>query len=175
MDRMQKWELITALTMIGIVLVPFAVPCVSASSGKPDAPLYTLRMEQASSGMNFLPTQVNNFVYTAEKGYTVNYDAAGCCNVVRGLFSVPLTCEDDCIGIYGFTLISTCSETCSACEYWIVFRTCYGSCRYDTCRARDFTCFICPNTEGPWTCDWYYWRTYVYTWDWDCPYYVIGP
>jgi hypothetical protein len=36
--------------------------------------LYTYRMEQASSSMNYLPTEMNEILYTAKRGYKLNYE-----------------------------------------------------------------------------------------------------
>jgi hypothetical protein len=155
MDRMQKWVLIAALTVIGLVIVPFVVPCVSASPGEPNAPLYIHRMEQVSYGMNFLSTQVNNFIYTTEKGYTVNYDVAGCCNGARAP-PTNLTCVGSC-----FNTCSNCGDTWYTCGY-----TCWNTCKntcWNTCKNTCWnTClnYTCWDTCAGWTC-WTCWTCLV--------------
>jgi len=70
MDKSQKW---VVTTVVGVILVYAAV--VAASSQKSaHTPLYTYRMEQASSTMNYLPTEMNEILYTAKKGYKLNYE-----------------------------------------------------------------------------------------------------
>jgi hypothetical protein len=107
-----------------------AVTFLSASSLAANTPLYTVRMEQASSKMHFLPIEVNGFTYTTEKGYHLNYDVMGYCGVEplsTGKTCDPETCE-----------IETCDEP-----------TCPWSC-WQTC---PYTCSpTCPQT-CPYTCD----------------------
>ena len=88
-------------------------------------PLYTARMEQVSSKMNFLPTTVNDLVYTAKEGCTVMYGTG-----YGAAFKVPAG-----------TCYNTCGDTCPAtCE------TCYDTCG-KTCPATCETCWdTCPVT-----------------------------
>lgn len=129
--------------MVSAALVLLAVTAVTASSWRlSHTPLHTVRMEQASSEMNFLPTAMNNFAYTSERGYGLNYDVAGYCNS-----AVPLdtggapTCEvscDPCLNTECNTCWSTCVSTCSTCV-----STCSNTC-VSTCRTCVYTC--------PYTC-----------------------
>jgi hypothetical protein len=106
------------LVLIGAAVVFLAMACVSARTS-PSTPLYTMRMEQASSEMNFLPTAVESYNYTAESGYSLN------CTVTeyRG-GATPLGTEFTCGG-------DTCQPTC--------LPTCRPTC-WDTCPKTCVTC-----------------------------------
>ena len=114
------------------VAIAFCAVTVVAASPKSrvNAPLYTFRMEQASSKMNFLPTAVNGFVYTAEEGYNFNYSATGCCGDVKPLDTgdATPTCALTC-----YPTSCTCWQTCddptcpNTCPVTCV-PTCTGSC-----------------------------------------------
>ncbi|MBU7028515.1 MAG: hypothetical protein HXS48_16395 [Theionarchaea archaeon] len=59
-----------------------AVAFVTADFSTSSTPLYTVRMEQASSSMRFLPTERNKFTYTTEKGYMLTCDVMkSCCGL----------------------------------------------------------------------------------------------
>lgn len=172
MNRRQK---LTAV--MSVAVVSLAITCVTASPWTANTPLYTFRMEQASNKMNFLPTAVNGFIYSTEKGYALNYDAAGYCGATpygtydtcgecttieitcwscwyTCLNTCPNTCENTCVSTCG-TCAQTCPSTCkNTCP-----NTCWNTCP-NTCWA---TCWnTCENTcEGPecttieitcWTC-----------------------
>lgn len=111
-----------AIAVAGAFIVFFAALDVMANPRTFNTPLYTLRMEQASSEMNFLPTTVTTFTYFAEEEYTVEHSALGWCNGANPLSTLEWTCID-----------STCGNTCN---------TCY-SC-WPTCEPSKRTC--------PWTC-----------------------
>ncbi len=92
----------------------FALLVITAVIASPlvsNTPLYTVRMEQESSKMNFLPTEVSAFTYTAERGYELTYD-------------VHLQHSE---GVYATLSGPTCYITCEpTCAYW----TCpYSSCK----------------------------------------------
>jgi hypothetical protein len=100
--KRKKWVSIG----IGIVIVSLTIAVAAANSPAFSTPLYTVRMEQASSQMSFLPTEMNNFTYTTEKGYTVNYDILARCDYAGLSFggftcpeTCPYTCEQTCPGI----------------------------------------------------------------------------
>lgn len=119
---------------------------VTASSSMPATPLYMVRMEQVSSTMNFLPTEVNGFTYAAEKGYTVDYDGSGYYGGTRDV-TTGRTCEGTCIEP---TCPHTCWSTCgggSTCEGGgsTCGDTCPNTCGA-TCYTCDQTCDTCPNT-----------------------------
>ena len=76
MDGTRKWMLITAV-IAGVVLCAAAVSALPSLSS---TPLYTFRMEQVSSEMSFLPTERNNFTYTTEKGYNMQYAVETLCH-----------------------------------------------------------------------------------------------
>jgi hypothetical protein len=121
--------------VFAIALVSFAVMCVAATSHTVYTPLYTVRMEQQSSTMNFLPTEKATFTYAAEKGYNLSSSAGvGCIDVAPLSTSPASTCNPSCF--------DTCEFTCE----WTCFETCGYTCP-DTCRN------TCPNTCEGWTCD----------------------
>ena len=144
------------LIVAGAAITLLAITAVTASPRLSSTPLYTFRMEQASSNMNFLPTEQNQFVYTAESGYSLNYPInCSCCGGPVPL--KPLTCNTcdeqmceeptECFG----TCYSTCPGTCGT--------TCQGStcdtCSGDTCDATSCqnTCSTCNQyTCYFWTC-----------------------
>jgi hypothetical protein len=127
--------------VIILVAALLAVASVAASSGvEPNTPLYTLRMEQASSEMKFLPTGRNTFVYTSEKGCTLNYNISG------GNFAEPLsstleyTCRDTCqytCYVDQNTCANTCWDTCDS--QWTCWYTCF-----------QYTCITCYATFVCW-------------------------
>ncbi|MGD2248437.1 MAG: hypothetical protein PVF58_08520 [Candidatus Methanofastidiosia archaeon] len=153
---------------ISVILCAAAVLCIATSitgSMWTTTPLYRLRMEQASNKMNFLPTRMNGFTYTAESGYNVNY-CVGSCNVnpleeLTVQDTCPNTCDD-------YTCIETCPDTClntcsgNTCEQ-TCSNTCLNTCSGDTCEQTcSNTCPLtcgntcqntCPNTCSGNTCD----------------------
>lgn len=127
------------IAVVGVAFVLFAVTAVTASTWALNTPLYTVRMEKASNKMNFLPTAVNEFTYVTEKGYNLDYCAAGGCGV-QPLATTPAetcwTCPDTvctCLVSCGGTCTETCPDTC---EYTCDDPTCYDTCEH-TCR---YTC-----------------------------------
>ncbi len=129
-----KRKMLTAVVSVCAVL---AVSTVIASSHVSDTPLFMYRMEQASSKMNFLPTAVNEFVYTAENGVTLGYNNPGNSGIPLEV-TVGKTCEGTCIEP---TCPHTCPNTCAGNP------TCSSTCP-DTCGA---TCDTCDSTCD--TCD----------------------
>lgn len=121
-----------SLAVIGVAIASLAVAAVTANSWTLYTPLYTMRMEQASNKMNFLPTEMNTFTYNTEKGYNLNY------GTLRNsedkpfyTFQTPWTC-----------VFSTCVYTCTTCDG----PTCPVTCSY-TCPDTFFcTCnpIYCP-------------------------------
>jgi hypothetical protein len=98
--------------VMSAVLVSFVILVVTASSLASSTPLYTVRMEQASSQMHFLPTAVTEFTYTAAPGVELNYTVMES-NSIRGpntqgtcLTCLIETCQGDP------TCESTCEFTC---------------------------------------------------------------
>jgi len=149
-----KSKMLLVVSSVAIVLL--AAVAVTASSSI-STPLYTVRMEQVSSKMNFLPTQMNGFTYTAEKGSILNYNVSNRC------FAAPLaptngggeTCWPQCDTSQ--PTCSTCSQTCSS--------TCPDTCPNTCSSTCPVTCVTCETCEGetcentceptcPWTC-WY--------------------
>lgn len=102
-----------SLSVICIVIVSLMAVCVTASARISNAPLYTYRMEQASSEMNFLPTKMNSFTYITENRYTLDYGVPEGCNDDIKLpkrtrdFECPPTVESTCP--------STCLWSCWPC------------------------------------------------------------
>jgi len=130
-------------TAVSGALAILAVAAVTAHPFTPHTPLYTMRMEQVSSEMNFLPTEVNNFTYAAEKGHEFNYEALGVCCGVLNEPTIPLgtccyqltcrTCEETC---EGETCQASCWSTCNTCEPTCEEPTCLITCEH-TC---PYTC-----------------------------------
>lgn len=163
MDGKQKM----AIAVVGAVIALCAVTAVTAHSRIQNTPLYTVRMEQASSQMNFLPTTMNEFIYSAESGCTLNCNASGYsgaeplmthqadtfCTCWPYCETTEYTCESE----------PTCMITCDTCIDPTCLNTCFSTCP-DTCpnTCDGATCTqptcdeTCPNTcdtcQG-WTCD----------------------
>lgn len=133
MTRNRKWMLLVILSIV----TAYIATAVAASPWMLDTPLYTYRMQQASSEMNFLPATMNNFTYMTEKGFTL-VDVEGCCEAT--LFAMPLG-----TGVYS-CYYSTCGgETCSS--------TCYTYCGQYSCMLTcPSTCFTCDDPTCPLTC-----------------------
>ena len=151
MNRKQLMLILVVCGAVGFL----AVTAVTASGQTSSTPLYTFRMEQASSEMSFLPTERNTFLYIAEKGHTVTYDVTGCCNAVPlitgGAYTCgtcgrtcPNTCYSTCVSTCSSTCVSTCPETCvNTCHTCV--STCSSTC-VSTCSS---TCVsTCPYTCG---------------------------
>ncbi|MBU7048191.1 MAG: hypothetical protein HXS54_17280 [Theionarchaea archaeon] len=118
------------IVVISLSLTLCVVAAVSATTKRgSDTPLYTFRMEQASSEKNFLPTERSTFAYSAKQGYTLVYDSAKECSCITPLATGYNTCQD------------TCPETCEddTCEETTCPNTC-STCTQPTCPA------TCPNT-----------------------------
>ncbi len=135
--------------MLGLVIsvvITFQVFAgVTALGWESNTPLYTLRMEQQSSKLNFLPTEMNEFTYVAQAGYSLDYNADGSCGCLGARYVVPRW-----------------PYTCNTCdEYYCEEPTHCGTCA--TCWGMP-TCspVSCPWTEWPFcevtqvwpTCDW---------------------
>ncbi|MBU6996543.1 MAG: hypothetical protein HXS41_15370 [Theionarchaea archaeon] len=129
-----------SIAAVGIVVALLTIMFATATSLMADTPLFTLRMEQVSSKMSFLPTVMNGFTYHTENGYTFSNCAAGYCGGA-GLLGTDATCHPTCD-----TCAATCPDTC----YNTCPDTCYNTCP-DTCVA---TCVAtCPYTcDDPVTC-----------------------
>jgi hypothetical protein len=143
-----------------------AITVVTADSST-HTPLYTVRMEQASSKMNFLPIKQNTFTYSTEQGCFLNYDVTEngepspvptgypdtCwpqCTTIEATCedTCPDTCYDTCpTGCSTFppTCMETCPETC--------YDTCEPTCEEETCPATCYdTCTTCSTCQGQNTC-----------------------
>jgi hypothetical protein len=143
-----------SLVVMSILAVSAAMTFVAASSSASNTPLYTYRMEQTSSKMNFLPTAMNPFAYTTEKGYQLNIDIAGCCSISNQPSTEEETCETCDPGEYTCSS-HTCWSTC------LLVHTCQSTCWHtcpNTCSTCGFTCggYTCKQTceepTCPWTC-----------------------
>ncbi len=157
MDGKQKMVIVVASAAV----VLLAATCVTARSETQNTPLYTVRMEQASSKMNFLPTVKNDFTYSAEKGCTLNCSVAKYCGaepLVTAHSDTWCTCWPQCETTeYTCESDPTCLLTCNTCINPTCPYTCPYTCDGATCTTP--TCDItCPNTCGTcqgqgWTCD----------------------
>jgi hypothetical protein len=156
---------------IALVVACAVVVCAAAfvtASSLTSTPLYTIRMEQVSHKMGFLPTAVNGFTYTTESGYTVNYGVSGHGNaepLMTHQADTFCTCFPWCeTSEYTCESQPTCMITCNTCinptcPPVTCFSTCQGgTCTDPTCPATcPNTCEdTCPNTCSTcsgWTCD----------------------
>jgi hypothetical protein len=123
-----------------------AVVFVTAASQASATPLFTVRMEQVSSKMNFLPTEINGFTYDTEKGYTVTFGINKYCSSDPSETILDDTCMTMC-GTCPFSCLESCFETC---DTW---PSCPVTC--DTCTSNcNPTCYgpTCPQTCEP-TCE----------------------
>lgn len=132
MKRMHLVLLVGSIAIIGASIT------VATASTSVATPLFTFRMQQASSSMKFLPTTASGFIYNTASGYTLDYTCSGAICGNRILATQPInTCSPDCTQ-QGDTCSSTCPDTC--------YSTCSGSTCSPTCPN------TCPNT-CPYTCD----------------------
>lgn len=131
------------IAAISIAFVFLAVAFVIARPSTSNTPLYTLRMEQASSKMNFLPTEINEFIYAAEKGYELNYNVRGYCKGTTPLGTKPpLSCEEPTCG-------PSCDPTCPyTCDNPTCPETCPYTCEF-TCWSTCITCSECVTYSEP--------------------------
>ncbi|MBU7029879.1 MAG: hypothetical protein HXS48_23290 [Theionarchaea archaeon] len=132
------------LAVMSVVAVACVVVLATASSLLADTPLYTLRMEQASSEMNFLPTEMNGFTYTAENGYTLNHEVSGYCSSAALLDTGVWTCEPN-----------THEWTCKTCDTCLTCDTCFHCETQNTCDTCDTCTYTCASTckaTCPFTC-----------------------
>lgn len=118
-------KVLTAAIGITVLLLAVSVTASSLTS----TPLYTIRMEQQSSKMNFLPTTVTGFTYAAAQGYTVTYEYTGYLHELDDIPTTPIctgsqpTCWKTCL--------NTCQDTCNTCSTCLV-ETCPDTCPF-TC------------------------------------------
>ena len=103
--------------------------------------LFTYRMEQTSKEMKFLPTEMKGFTYSAEKGYTLSYEATGKNAGPLAPYTSNTCDEDMCTPTNSGTCYDTCPRTCvDTC-----LSTCPSTCNQETCN----TCYrTCRNTCG---------------------------
>ncbi|MBU7017369.1 MAG: hypothetical protein HXS44_07650 [Theionarchaea archaeon] len=127
------------IAAIGVIMV-FLVVTYATASFSVNTPLYRYRMEQSSSKMNFLPTALSTFAYTAEKGYQVKCDVLGSVgDDGDGTDSVVITCQTT-----GYTCLPTCESSCPDTCWPTCPDTCWYTCDYTcdiTCSTCDVTCF----------------------------------
>lgn len=113
MKRKQK------LSIAAVIVLVSVITAVTAASSILNTPLFMYRMEQASSEMNFLPTAMNTFIYTTEKGCTLQYNDFGeyCGDITPEAFTW-LTCTKTCYGSTqgcGCEPTITCNHTFCTC------------------------------------------------------------
>lgn len=121
MNRIQKR---VSIAVVSVSIMSLALACVTASPPTSNTPLYTFRMEQASSESNFLPTAANEFTYNTKNGYTLSWgfvtDGSFPYNGSGGVFELGYpsldwwdTCNKYQGTCYGLTCdIRTCVCTC---------------------------------------------------------------
>jgi hypothetical protein len=84
--------------IIGIAFVSITVTAaVTAYSPLSHTPLYTVRMEQQSSGMHFLPTEMNSPTYTSEPGFDLDFEATAINGEDSELASGHASCIWTCV------------------------------------------------------------------------------
>lgn len=149
MNKNQMW---ISTAIVSMAIMSLAVGAAANPQKQSITPLYTYRMQQASSSMNFLPMEKNDFIYTAEKGCELQYilegssDTVGAGNVndYTWYWTLDCTCQ----------WMWTCYEwTCwpQTCGYQMTCNVNW-TCQYMTCGR--WTCW-------PWTCK--YWTCQVWT------------
>lgn len=84
---------ITGLAIASITVTA----AVTAYSPVSHTPLYTARMEQQSSGMHFLPTEMNDLTYTSEPGFELNFEATAINGEDSDLASGHASCIWTCV------------------------------------------------------------------------------
>ena len=125
-----------SIVAVATLAVFLAVAAVTAKISTQSTPLYTVRMEQISSRMNFLPTAANGFTYIAEEGYNLNYP--GCCGIIPTDIK-PTNEQRPCeftVDTCPLTCLDTCPNTCSTCSTCLVETcpsTCSPTCSGSTC------------------------------------------
>ncbi len=139
---MDKRKLSIAVISVTALL---AVTFVTATPLASKTPLYTYRMEHSSSKMNFLPTAMNDFIYTTERGYTANYGNFTCFECGGGTSPLFLTCNTCDLDLCDQTICATCGGTCPV------------TCRVPTCPSTCET-YTCAETSCPPICPWTEWN-----------------
>ncbi len=177
MDRKQR----ILIAIIGVSVAFWAATAVTANPRTSNTPLYTLRMEQQSNELSFLPTEVNEFAYFAQEGYSLNYGADGNCGCLGARYVVPRwpytcgTCDEYyCDEPTHCGTCGTCGTCNSTCPYTCDDPTCPSTCPNtcntcpNTCKTcQQYTCFYltCNYPTCFWdTCIWYTcdWPTCIY-------------
>jgi len=137
MKRKTKMSVAVLSTVIAFLVI---TAVTTGSQASLNTPLYTFRMEQASSEMNFLSMERNNVAYTIENGSTLNYNVSGKYCSAKSSPAICLTDPRMCSADVGTCAMVTCASTCP--------NTCPSTCS-DTC---ENTCGnTCPSTCWP-TC-----------------------
>jgi hypothetical protein len=144
-----------SLVLVSAAVVVVAVTAVTASPEVSDTPLYTYRMEQASSKMNFSPVTSPQFTYSAESEFALDYTITACCGVQLLDVKTISTCVGETCETCWSTCVNTCENTCVYTCYTCV-NTCGLTC-VSTCSTCVSTCWntcvsTCPNTCWN-TCD----------------------
>lgn len=125
MDK--KVPLVVSLLMLAV--------SVGSANFSLDTPLYTYRMEQASSKMHFLPTEQSTFKYTTEQGRIIESVIEYC--TVNPVDIPPTNEQNPCewtVETCPQTCVYTCPNTCDTCDTcWSTCETCYASCHIVTC------------------------------------------
>ncbi len=137
---------------VGVALACLTLTFVTATTSHSNTPLYTLRMEQVSSHMNFLPTAVNKFTYITEGGYTLKCRVCGRFDGVNPF--APVTDEPGCTEAPMFTCreticvttcptcTNTCPNTCQVSCNGTCYASCYGTCYEQTYQVSCYgTCY----------------------------------
>ena len=128
--RIQKWMSVAAV----VAAITFLAATAATARRIPDTPLYMYRMETQSSEMDFLPTAVNGFTYSTEKGSTLQYGFVDGSNVVSIFDILPvLDTGPPCQDTYWVTCVHTEKFTCKQAYDTCLGGVCLGYTHQDTC------------------------------------------
>lgn len=127
---MERKKLMVVALIAATALIIATTVSASSFTG---SPLFSLRMEQQSSKMNFLPAEIKGFTYAAESKSCLTLDMSLCCNAVP-LGPEPTSEQNPCewtVQTCPLTCLNTCPQTCQTC-YTCLVETCPNTCSF-TC------------------------------------------
>lgn len=117
MENNRRWMFIVVSALISLsIAVVTAIPGTTSTT-----PLYTYRIEQESSEMNFLPTPINEFTYTIENKYTLNYEVES--YIDEEPCETQATCFETCTHLT-WAQYPTCAVTCGLSCAWCYNTVC---------------------------------------------------
>ena len=136
----------TRIVIITSIVAVFLAVVTASPGVQSKTPLYTIRMEQASSNMHFLPTEVNEITYTTTQGYTLTCDIPTWkSNSTEPGSTYWVTHDCTCWGTMHCTCWLTVDCTCWHTLNCTCWDTGYCTCSPFTCwyfSCFDFSCWI---------------------------------